>query len=61
MIPKSNPKQIPIKNPYLSVNKNNQNNTSENNAPFQPTPVQQPKPERIEEGKTSGMPTPVKK
>jgi hypothetical protein len=40
---------------------NNQNNTSENNAPFQPTPVQQPKPERIEEGKTSGMPTPVKK
>lgn len=39
----------------------NQNNTSENNAPSQPTPVQQPKPERINEGKTSGRPTPVKK
>lgn len=40
---------------------NIQNNTSGNNAPSQPAPVQQPKPERIEEGKTSGRPTPVKK
>ncbi len=40
---------------------NNQNSTSGNNAPSQPTPIQQPQPERINEGKTSGRPTPVKK
>ena len=39
---------------------NNQKNGSGNN-PIQPQPMEQSKPERIDEGKTSGRPTPVKK
>lgn len=38
----------------------NQENGSGNNS-IQPQPMEQPKPERIDEGKTSGRPTPVKK
>ena len=39
---------------------NNQKNGSGNNH-IHPQPMEQPKPERIDEGKTSGRPTPIKK
>jgi hypothetical protein len=38
---------------------NDNNNGSKTTA--QPKPAERPKPERIDEGKTSGRPTPIKK